>query len=70
MRKNRVGFKVEVATQALMVMQGHLMVSDRALRRRGLLLDWENRDRKLECMLEAVEARLRDKAEGHTRFNL
>lgn len=48
---------------ALRVMQGHLMVSDRALRRRGLLLDWEN-------MLEAVEARLWDSAEGHTRFNL
>lgn len=70
MRKHRVGFKVEAATEALMVMQGHLMVSDRALRRRGSLLDWENCDRKLECMLAAVEARLWDKAEGHTRFNL
>lgn len=48
----------------------HLMVSDRALRRRGLLLDWEDCDRKLECMLEAIEARLWDNAEGHTRFNL
>lgn len=58
-----MGLKVEAATQALRVRQGHLMVSDRALRRCGFLLDWEN-------TLEAVEARPWDNAEGRTRFNL